>query len=184
MENIVYSSLIVSTRTKDGDLIDRSHRKELHIGNENLADFNDRMKTRTVLEYDNDNRSFKVNSSSNEARIRYLSNEFVIDLNRYLTLNSSPDFDEIFIKNQYVNSVRQDVKKLQQEIRRTHHLKKEGLSKQEKEEYLQLIEELITLRKDSYPIGILTDTHRIEECKEEVKELCDDLSKELVRKIK
>lgn len=171
-------------RTKDGEVIEKSHRKELHIGNENLADFNARLRTQTVLEYDHNNRSFKVNSTSNEARIKYLSKEFVIELNRYLTLNRNPDFDEIFIKNEYVNSVQKDVEKLQQEIRRTHYLKKEGLSQQEKEEYLHWVEELITLRKDSYPLGILTDTHKIEECKKEVNELCDDLSKELVRKKK
>lgn len=182
MENIRYSELIVSTRTKDGDVIEPSHRNALHIGNKNLADFNTRMKTRTVLEYDHNNESFKIDSTSNNARLKYLSNEFVIDLNRYLSLDRSPDFDENFIKNEYVNAVEKDVEKLQQEIRSKHHLKKEGLSQQEKEAYLYWIEELITLRKDSYPIGILTKIDKIEECKKEVNELCEDLDKELVRK--
>ncbi|MBK5214963.1 MAG: hypothetical protein JJE55_15050 [Flavobacteriaceae bacterium] len=182
MKNIKYSGIIVSTRTKDGDVIEQSHRNALHIGNENLADFNNRMNTRTVLEYDHNDKSFKIDSCANSDRLKYLSNEFVRELNRFLILDRNANFDENFIKIEYVEGIEKDVSKLQQEIRRTHRLKEGGLSQREKEEYLHWIQELITLRENSFPIGVLTSKDKIEECKKEVNLLCEDLSKELVRK--
>ncbi len=174
--------MIVSLRTKDGDVIEQSHRKALHIGNENLADFNNRMETQTVLEYDHNDKSFKIDSSVNNDRLKYLSNQFVMELNRFLILDRNADFDENFIKIEYVEGIEKDVDNLQQEIRRTHRMKEGGLSEREKKEYLHWIQELITLRQNSFPIGVLTSKDKIEECKKEVNLLCEDLSKELVRK--
>ncbi len=174
--------MIVSMRTKDGDIIEESHRKPLHIGNENLKEFNERMETTTVLQYDNTSKSFKIHSTEQNPRIKYLSGQFLMELNRFLTLDRNADFDEEFIKTEYVNGVEKDFNNLQQEIRFGEKLKKEGLTKREKEEYLHTIEELIRLRKDSFPKVVLTITEIIQNCKDGINALCEDLSKEIVRK--
>ena len=168
-------------QTKDGDVIEQSHRKTMHIGNENLLEFNQRMKTQTVLRYDDNNKTFKIDSTSSNPRLKYLSNEFVIELNRFITLDRNADFDENFIKTKYVNGVEKDIDNLQQEIRRTHKLQEGGLTLQQKEEYLHWIEELTTLRKNSYPKVVLRNEKIIKDCINEINALCEDLSKELVR---
>jgi len=182
MENINYSSLIVSMQTKDGDVFAEPHDRILNIGNQNLKDFNDRMETNIILDYDYINKSFKKHRNVNNARIEYLSNEFVTELNRYLTLDRNPNFDQNFIKNEYVNRVERNFNKLQQEIRFGENLKDGGLNHRQKEEYLNTIEELIKLRKNSYPQIVLNKEEIIDNCKTEINALCDDLSKELVRK--
>jgi len=174
--------MIVSMRTKDGDVIEESHRKPLHIGNENLNEFNERMETLTVLQYDHISKSFKIHSTENNQRMEYLSGQFLMELNRFLTLDRNADFDQEFIKTEYVNGVEKDFGDLQQEIRSGHRVKDGGLTQREKEEYLHTIDELIRLRKDSFPKAVLTNSEIIQNCKDEINALCEDLSKELVRK--
>jgi hypothetical protein len=182
MENINYSTMIVSMQTKDGDVFTEPHDRILNIGNQNLKDFNERMETNTVLDYDYVNKSFKIHRNDNNARIKYLSTEFVNELNRYITLDRNPNFDQKFIKNEYVKRIRTNFNDLQQEIRFGEKLKDDGLSQREKEQYLNTVEELIKLRKDSYPKVVLSKTEIIDNSKSEINELCADLSKELVRK--
>jgi hypothetical protein len=178
MENIEYSSRIVSKRTIAGDVIKRNHRKFLEIGNENLKDFNKRMNVQTQLEYIHYDNSFSISTISNNARIQHLSREFLMEINRYITLIRA-QFDQNFIKNEYVQGVENDVNCLQQEIRAKHHIEnKKGLTDGEKVEFLNWINELINLRENSYPISVLTNKGIIKQCKREVNALCADLSKE------
>ena len=178
MENIKYSSLIVSTKTKDREVIEQSHRKFMEIGNENLKEFNQRMNIQTQLEYNHVDNSFSISSVSNNARVQHLSREFLKELNRYITLVKSK-FDQNFIKNEYVKRVEKDVNNLQQEIRIKHQIQSaDGLTDSEKSEYIHWIKELISLRENSYPISVIDDEGIIAECKNEVNALCEDLKKE------
>lgn len=178
MENIEYSSRIVSKKTIAGDVIKRNHRKFLEVGNENLKDFNKRMNFRTQLEYEHYDTSFAISAVSNNSRIQHLSGECLLEINRYITLIRA-QFDQNFIKNEYVQGVEKDVNDLKQEIRAKHHVQnKNGPTDKEKVEYSHWINELITIRENSYPISVLTDKGFIEECKSEVNALCADLSKE------
>lgn len=174
--------MIVSKHTQNGDIIKELHQKPLYIGNENLKEFNERMETITVLQYDHTNKSFKIHFTKQNLRMKYLSDQFLIELNRFLTLDRNADFDEEFIKTEYVKRVKESFYELQQEIRGGHKLKKEGLTTREKEDYLYTIDELIKLRKDSFPKGVLTNNEIIQNCKDEINALCEDLSKEIVRK--
>ena len=128
------------------------------------------METNTILDYDYINKSFKIHPNENNARIKYLSTEFVNELNRYIILDRNPNFDQNFIKNEYVKRIGKNFNDLQQEIRFGEKLKDDGLSQIEKEEYLNTIEELIKLRKDSYPKIVLNKTEIIDNCKSEIND--------------
>ena len=174
--------MIVELRTKDGDIIKELHRKPLLIANENLKDFNERMNTNITLEYDHYNKIFKIEGVIKNPRFEYLIGEFLIELNRFITLDKHPEFDEKFIKTDYVNRVEVDFNNLKQEIRSSVQQRKGGLSQTEKEAYFNTINELIKLRKDSFPKIVLTENLIIKDCKKEINELCEDLSKELIIK--
>jgi len=173
---------MIVSHTKNGDIIEESHRKPLHIGDENLREFNERMETTTVLQYDHASKYFKIYRTEQNPRMEYLSGQFLKELNRFLALDRNTDFDQEFIKKEYVKRVEKDFNRLQQEIRFGHKLKKEGLTKREKEEYLHTIGKLIKLRKDSFPKIVLINSEIIQNCKDKINALCEDLSKEIVRK--
>ena len=183
MENIEYSRLIISTTTKDGVVLKKPHRKYVEIASENLQDFNERLKTNTQLEYHHEETKFSIFKFSNNPRIQYLSREFVTDLNRLIQLYKA-DFDQRFIRNEYVENRKSEVEKLKQEIRTKDHFQNGGLSENEKKEYLNLIQEFIILRENSYPKVVLSNKEEIQTCIEEVNNLCQELPKEFVIKKK
>ncbi|MGJ8667150.1 MAG: hypothetical protein ACSHW7_12345 [Patiriisocius sp.] len=184
MIDIKYSSVIVSRTKKDGDIIEQNHRRFSEIGTKNLKDFNERMNVRIRLEYNEINNAFSILNISNNKRLQYFSRKFLIELNRYITL-IKVHFDQSFIKNEYVQGVERDANNLKQEIRAKHKIQNGNVVLEtEKVECLKLIEEFINLRKNSYPISVITDKMIIKNCINEINALYDDLSKEFIVKTK
>ncbi|WP_143469333.1 hypothetical protein [Leeuwenhoekiella nanhaiensis] len=104
-------------------------------------------------------------------------------MNRLIQLYKA-DFDQRFIRNEFVENRKSEVEKLQLEIRTKDHFQKEGLSENEKKEYLNLIQEFLILRENSYPKVVLSNKEEIQTCIEEVNKLCQELPKEFVIKKK
>lgn len=179
MENIKFDSIIVEISTKDGYIFHEPHDKNIAISDANLSDFNLRMNTNVIVNYDHNNYKFKLVNNDNP-RINYLATKLINLINRYISIVN--EFDETFILNEYIKIIETRAFNLRQEIRRINEYQNGKLTPLQKGEYEKLIDEFIILHSDSYPKVVLLDEKKIEDCKIKVNKICLELSKEFIKK--